>query len=125
VSLRDRSGITRYDLVVQTHRMSIRIALSTLAGIVTLLGTITAGCNDQGGVSSWERCTSWFGNPILEWPGGNWSPIFPLLLSIAVGGGIWTVLGIAGLHPGDRLLVDGTGKPPTECPPEELPGDGM
>ena len=73
--------------------MSIRALLSVLSGIATLLGTMTMGCDDEGGVSSWERCRSWFGNPILEWPGGDWSPVFPLLLGIAVGAAVWWLLG--------------------------------
>lgn len=72
---------------------SIRVVLSVFAGIATLLGTMTMGCDDEGGVSSWERCRSWLGNPILEWPGGDWSPIFPLLLGITVGAVAWWWLG--------------------------------
>lgn len=78
-----------------------RIVLSGAAGIFTLLGTMTAGCDDIGGVSSWERCRSWFGTPILEWPGGNWSPIFPLLLGIGVGTLVWWLLGFTPLKAAD------------------------
>ena len=73
--------------------MSIRVTLSVLSGIATLLGTMTAGFDDEGGVSSWEQCRSWLGNRILEWPGGDWSPVFPLLLGLAVGAAIWWLLG--------------------------------
>ncbi len=51
------------------------------------------------GVSSWERCRSWFGNRILEWAGGDWSPVFPLLLGIAVGIAVWWALGRTELNP--------------------------
>jgi hypothetical protein len=76
----------------------VRIILSSLAAVITLLATMTAFCGDEGGVSSWERCSSWFGNPILEWPGGNWSPVFPLLLGIAIGVLVWWLLGFTPLR---------------------------
>jgi len=65
--------------------LASRFFLSTASSIVTFLGTMTAGCDDEGGASSRERCNSWLGNPILERPGGNWSPVFPLLLGVGVG----------------------------------------
>lgn len=71
----------------------IRGLLSAAAGFVTLLGTMTMGCDDRGGVSSWERCRSWLGNPIVEWPGGDWSVVFPLLLGIAMCVWVWWLLG--------------------------------
>jgi hypothetical protein len=70
-----------------------RIALSVVAGVVTFLGTMTAFCDDNGGVPSWERCRSWLGNPTIEWPGGNISPLFTLVLGIGVGYIIWWLLG--------------------------------
>lgn len=84
---------------MRTLKTSIRVALSVLSGVVTLLGTMTAGCDDEGGVASWERCRSWFGNRILEWPGGDWSPVFPLLLGIAAGIAVWWALGRTELNP--------------------------
>ena len=71
----------------------VRLAFSLFAGVVTFLGTMTLGCDDAGGVPSWERCTSWLGNPILEWPGGDWNLVFPIVLAIVVGSGAWWVLG--------------------------------
>jgi hypothetical protein len=51
----------------------------------------------MGGASSlilWKRQgRSWFGTSIIEWPGGNWSPIFPLLIAIGVGYVTWWLLG--------------------------------
>jgi len=72
------------------------LLLTVIAGAMTFLGSMTAMCDDEGGVSSWERCNSWLGNPILEWPGGNLSPIFPLLLGIGVGYLVWRLLGKSG-----------------------------
>lgn len=58
-----------------------------------MLGTMTAFCDHRGGVPSWERCQSWLGNPIIEWPGGNVSPLFALALGIGVGYLVWWLLG--------------------------------
>jgi len=54
---------------------------------------MTASCDDIGGVPSWERCQSWVGNPIVEWPGGNFSPLFALAFGMGVGYLIWWLLG--------------------------------
>ena len=65
-----------------------RPALSVAAGLVTLLGTMVAGCNDEGGVPSWERCHTWLGNPTVDWPGA------PLLaLALGVGYLAWWIFG--------------------------------
>ena len=74
-------------------RLSVRIVLSTAAGVAMFLGTMTAYCDDIGGVPSWERCQSWLGNPMVEWPGGNFSPLFALVFGIGVGGLVWWLLG--------------------------------
>jgi len=60
---------------------------------MALLGTMTMGCDDVGGVPSWERCRSALGNPIIEWPGRDLGIIFPLLIAIAVGIVTWWLLG--------------------------------
>jgi len=54
---------------------------------------MTAYCDASGGAPSWERCQSWLGNPIIEWPGGNFSPLFALALGIGVGFLVWWFLG--------------------------------
>ncbi len=66
-------------------KLTARIILSSAAGVLAFLGTMTAYCDDIGGVPSWERCSSWLGNPIIEWPGGNLSPLFPVALGVGVG----------------------------------------
>jgi hypothetical protein len=83
---------------VKAVRLIIRSVLSSAAGIVTFLGTMTAGCDDVDGVPSWERCRSWFGTPIIEWLGANWSPILPLFLGIGVGYLTWWLLGFTPLR---------------------------
>ena len=74
-------------------KLAPRVALSVPAGLVTFLRTMTAFCNDIDGVPSWERCHSWLLNPIIEWPGGNLSPLFALALGIGVGYLVWWLLG--------------------------------
>lgn len=78
---------------MRAAKLAVRTALSVVAGIVTFLGTMTAMCDDEGGVSSWERCNSWLGNPIIEWPGGNFSPLFALALGVGIGYLVWWLLG--------------------------------
>ena len=78
---------------MEAAKLIVRIVLSVVAGVVTFLGTMTAYCDDIGGVPSWERCQSWLGNPMIEWPGGNFSPLFALSLGIGVGYLVWWLLG--------------------------------
>ncbi|MEA2010979.1 MAG: hypothetical protein U9N78_09770 [Actinomycetota bacterium] len=78
---------------MEAAKVIARIVLSVVAGVVTFLGTMTAFCDDIGGVPSWERCRSWLGNPIIEWPGGNFSPLFALAFGLGIGYLIWWLLG--------------------------------
>ena len=78
---------------METVKLIARIMLSVGAGVVAFLGTMTASCDDRGGVPSWERCQSWLGNPMVEWPGGNFAPLFALVFGICVGGLVWWLLG--------------------------------
>ena len=68
----------------------LRSVLSVTAGVVTLLSTMVAGCNDEGGVPSWERCHAWLGNPTVDWPG---APLIVLALSLGVGYLVWWLFG--------------------------------
>ena len=68
----------------------LRPMLSVAAGVVTLLSTAVAGCDDEGGVPSWERCDTWLGNPTVDWPG---APLFVLALSLGVGYLVWRLFG--------------------------------
>ncbi len=78
---------------MEAAKLIVRIVLSVAAGMVTFLGTMTAHCDDIGGVPSWERCQSWLGDPMIEWPGGNFSPLLSLAFGIGVGYLIWWLLG--------------------------------
>ena len=68
----------------------LRSTLSVAAGVLTLLSTVVAGCDDPEGVPSWERCDTWLGNPTVDWPG---APLFALALSLSVGYLTWRLLG--------------------------------
>ena len=68
----------------------LRPVLSVAAGMVTLLSTMVAGCNDVGGVPSWERCHTWLGNPTVDWPG---APLLTLALGLGVGYLVWWLFG--------------------------------
>lgn len=89
----------------------LRPMLSVAAGVVTLLGTAAAGCDDEGGVPSWERCDTWLGNPTVDWPG---APLLALALSLGVGYLVWRLLG--------RMLpTAGNSNSPTTVTPREPP----
>ena len=106
-------------------KLIIRSVLSSAAGIVAFLGTMTAGCDDVDGVPSRKRCRSWFGTPIIEWPGGNWSPILPLLLGIGVGYLTWWLLGFTPLRASTQNAHSGTwAGNRTELEPPTLPDIG-
>ncbi len=74
-------------------RSLVRAVLSAITGMVVFLSTMTAYCDDRGGVPSWERCQSWLGYPMVEWPGGIFSPLFALTLGVGVGYLVWWLLG--------------------------------
>lgn len=68
----------------------LRPMLSVAAGVVTLLSTMVAGCNDVDGVPSWERCHTWLSTPTVDWPG---APLFSLALGLGVAYLVWRLLG--------------------------------
>jgi peptidoglycan/LPS O-acetylase OafA/YrhL len=68
----------------------LRPMLSVATGAVTLLSTMVAGCNDEGGVPSWERCQTWLGTPTVDWPGAS---LLALALSLGVGHLVWRLFG--------------------------------
>jgi hypothetical protein len=70
-------------------RSGLRLGVAVLFGAVTFLASMTSGCDATGGPSSWDRCRSWLGTPTIEWPGGDLSLVFPLLLGIAVAALLW------------------------------------
>ena len=68
----------------------LRPTMSVAAGVVTLLSTMVAGCDDVDGVPSWERCHTWLGTPTVDWPGAL---LFSLALGLGIGYLVWWLLG--------------------------------
>ncbi|MDE0171236.1 MAG: hypothetical protein OXS29_17290 [bacterium] len=68
----------------------LRPMLAAGAGVLTLLSTMAAGCTDEGGVPSWERCHTWLGTPTVDWPVAQ---VFSLVLGLGVGYLVWWLLG--------------------------------
>lgn len=75
-----------------------RMSLAAVVGITTFLAAQPAGCDDIGGVPSWERCRSWLDTPTVEWPLGMLGDlVFPLLIAAAAGALVWWIAGSVGL----------------------------
>jgi hypothetical protein len=75
----------------------VRLVLSILAGVTSLFLLVPSGCNDVGGVPSWERCTSLLGLPTpllgeVLGLGGLWDVILPFALAVIISVMIWLVL---------------------------------
>lgn len=85
---------------MQAVTTALRLLIATASGVIVFLGTMVQGCDDQEPIHSWDRCRSWLGNRTVEWPGGDWSPILPLLWSIAIGYVVWRLLGRTALRRG-------------------------
>ncbi len=85
---------------MEAMKVLARAGASVLVGVLALLGTMAARCTDQSG-SSWERCRSWLGQPILEWPGGDFAVVVPILFGLGAGLLTWMVLrhSFLGRHP--------------------------
>ena len=60
-----------------------------------LPSTTAAGCDDEGGVPSWERCHMWLGNPTVGWSG---APLIAHALALGVGYLVWRLVGRVFLH---------------------------
>jgi len=69
----------------------VRAVLSLAAGVTLVLAVSTFGCDDVGGVPSWERCHSFLGNPTIEW----WGLLYlvSLVAGVGLGGAVWWLLG--------------------------------
>jgi len=81
-----------------------RIIATVVTGVVAFIGAfvfiIPAGCNDVGGVPSWERCTSLMGTPAVSLAEDLGLPIpADLLIPLVLAGGLaalmWWALGLA------------------------------
>jgi hypothetical protein len=78
-----------------------RIAISITAAVFVVVGLVVfvfpSGCNDMGGVPSWERCITPVGTPAFSVEDWGWpatlNVIPPLAAGVLVGVLVWLVLG--------------------------------
>lgn len=71
----------------------VSLILAAVATVGAYLFLVPAGCNDVGGVSSWQRCTSVMGTPafsVEDWGvDATLNVLSPLLIGVAVGLVTW------------------------------------
>ena len=74
------------------------VAIGVAAFIGGYVSVFPSGCTDEGGVSSWERCTSLIGTPafsLTDWGLDNQLDILiPLVVGVLAGGITWWLLGL-------------------------------
>jgi NhaP-type Na+/H+ or K+/H+ antiporter len=80
-------------------RNLISVVASVLALVGSFLFVIPSGCNDVGGVPSWERCTTPMGTPAysVEDLGldATLNVLPPVLIAVFVGLLVWWLLGFS------------------------------
>jgi len=81
----------------RAYRKLISVILGLVAFVVGYMFLFPTGCNEPGGVSSWERCVTVMGNPafsLSDWGLANqFDILIPLAVGILVGGVTWWLLG--------------------------------
>jgi hypothetical protein len=78
-----------------------RIVVSVVASLLVFVGLVQfvfpSGCNDGGGVSSWERCTTPMGTPAFSVEDWGWDATLnvvpPVLAALLAGLMVWRSLG--------------------------------
>lgn len=81
-----------------------RVAASVISGVIALVASfllaMPSGCNDVGGVPSWERCTSALGLPAFSVEDlgldATLNILIPLLIAVVVGWVVWAATGLSG-----------------------------
>jgi hypothetical protein len=75
------------------------VITGVVATVVSFLFLVPAGCNEPGGVPSWERCTSFLGTPAFSVEDFGWDNtldlIQPVLVGLLVGLITWWLLGLS------------------------------
>jgi hypothetical protein len=75
------------------------VITGAVATVVAFLFLVPAGCNDVGGVPTWERCTSFLGTPAFSVEGFGWDNtldvIQPVLVGLLVGLITWGLMGLS------------------------------
>jgi hypothetical protein len=81
----------------RAYRKLTSVILGLVAFVVGYMFLFPTGCNEPGGVSSWERCVTVMGNPafsLSDWGLANqFDILIPLAVGILVGGVTWWLLG--------------------------------
>ena len=69
------------------------VITGVMAAVVAFLFLVPSGCTDQGGVPSWERCTSFLGTPAFSVEDFGWDTtlnlVQPILIGLLVGLLVW------------------------------------
>lgn len=81
-----------------------RVAASVISGVIALVGSFLfltpTGCNEVGGVPSWERCTSAMGLPAFSVEDlgldATLNILIPLIFAFLVGWLVWGATGMSG-----------------------------
>ncbi|HEY5890146.1 MAG TPA: hypothetical protein VIW94_05555 [Acidimicrobiia bacterium] len=87
-----------------------RTVTSVVAGLVAFAGAffylMPAGCDDEGGVPSWERCTSLAGTPAFSFADfglvNQFDILIPVIAFAMATSIVWLLLATAGSN-GDRI----------------------
>jgi hypothetical protein len=83
---------------VEAAKLTTRIVVASLAGIITFLGTMTAYCDDIGGVPTWDRCRTWIGTPAyIPVQSSLLDLLIPLSIGFVVAGLVWWLSGFTPL----------------------------
>jgi hypothetical protein len=84
----------------RTARILITVVASVLAFVAVVLFVFPSGCQDLGGVPSWERCTTYLGTPAFSVEDFGWGSelniVVPLVATALVAVGTWWLLGRLG-----------------------------
>lgn len=78
-----------------------RIGISVVASLLVFVGLVLfvfpSGCNDVGGVSSWDRCITPMGTPAFSVEDWGWDSTLnvvpPVVAAVLVGLLVWAILG--------------------------------
>lgn len=84
------------DAMSQAARIRITIGASVLVFVGLVVFVFPSGCNDGGGVSSWERCTTPIGTPAFSVEDWGWDSTLnvvpPVVAAALVGFLVWVLL---------------------------------
>ena len=81
-------------------RVFASLAVGVAAMLVAVFVLAPAGCDDMGGVPSWERCTTFIGTPAFYVEDFGWIStlnwVQPVLVGLLVGLITWGLAGLSG-----------------------------